>query len=285
MPYLAFDLDAKKLVPQIAKSAGVQPCEVGWGLLELWDFVWSRKETFVGETVLMGCFGPNIKVVEALISYGFLEKVDGGYRVRGADRYLRVSSASDRGSMGGKKTAANGKSKSNLKQFASEESVRSNTEANDLASDELRSDITEANRSNALAPPKQLRSAPASSEQRAANDLFAGAAEAAPPKPKKQRPPDPRHAPMVKALCDAAPGYATAFDGRDAKAVTDLLAKGSDDEILRRWKAARSRDDFPRVRSLPELVTHWHHFAADAPVPIRRNEPQPTPEPAAVVWK
>lgn len=90
-------------------------------------------------------------------------------------------------------------------------------------------------------------------------------------KPPAPRPPDPRHAPLVKALVEACPGYA--FDGRDAAAVTKLLAKAdaggepanAPGEVLARWRRALARSDYPKVRTLSELATHWAHFAADSP--------------------
>lgn len=258
MPYLAFDLDAKKLVPQVAKSAGVQTSEIGWGLLELWDFVWSKKTATVDTLVLTGCFGPNERITEALVSYGFLEPEEHGYRVKGAERYLRVSEAR---SLGGKKAAGN--LKRGNKAGAAPAGAEPGKSPGSLPAPA--GDQPGASRGG-------FPALTASSEQRAANDLFPADA-GKPQKPKREQPTDPRHRPLVKALCDAAPGYAQGFDGRDAKAVTSLLAKGDEAEILRRWKFARGRDDFPRVRSLPELVTHWHHFAADAPAANKPTHP------------
>lgn len=77
---------------------------------------------------------------------------------------------------------------------------------------------------------------------------------------------------MVKALVEAVPGYA--FQPRDAKAVSDLLALGPDPEIIARWKRARARNDYPRTRTLSELVANWEHFGADAPTPTAaKGEP------------
>ncbi len=98
MPYLAFDLDAKKRVPQVARAAGVQPCEVGWGLLDLWEHVWSTRNDVVGELLLDGFFGPNARIREALVAFGFLEPQGvGSYRVKGADRYSRISTVRSEG--------------------------------------------------------------------------------------------------------------------------------------------------------------------------------------------
>jgi len=81
--------------------------------------------------------------------------------------------------------------------------------------------------------------------------------------PKPEKPTDPRHAPLVKALVAAFPGYA--FKGRDAKAVAELLAMAEPPEVERRWKLALKHEGFPTVRTLAELVTHWNHFAATGP--------------------
>ncbi len=80
--------------------------------------------------------------------------------------------------------------------------------------------------------------------------------------PKFKKPVDPRHAPLVKALVEAVPGYG--FEDRDAAAVTRLLAKGDPGEVLLRWRRANARSDFPKTRTLSELATNWAHFAADS---------------------
>ena len=88
----------------------------------------------------------------------------------------------------------------------------------------------------------------------------AGEKPPAPPKPEK--PADLRHAPLVKALVEAGCDFR---GGIDAKQVTLLLAKGSPEEVLRRWRRALDWPlPFPRVRTLTELVGMWSHFAADA---------------------
>lgn len=69
---------------------------------------------------------------------------------------------------------------------------------------------------------------------------------------------DPRHAPLVKALVDASPGYA--FLPRDAKAVQELLKLGEPPEIVARWRAALASSGFPSVRSIFELPPHWNRF-------------------------
>lgn len=89
----------------------------------------------------------------------------------------------------------------------------------------------------------------------------------APPDPQRSGP-DPRHAPLVKALTDEArrhdPGWA--FNGgRDAKVVTALLGKGEPPEVLSRWRRAWAKDAYPLVRTLSELNDKWGHFGRDSP--------------------
>lgn len=103
----------------------------------------------------------------------------------------------------------------------------------------------------------------------------AGKTSPAEPKPQKalklERPPDPRHAPMVEALTTAYReenfGAEYAFGGRDAKCVQDLLAKSDDDEeIVFRWRTAirLSLDKFhtPKTRTLADFVRDWNAYPA-----------------------
>lgn len=91
---------------------------------------------------------------------------------------------------------------------------------------------------------------------------------------KKPREPtgDPRHAPLVKALTDA--GYPFR-GGRDAKAVSELLALADQQEvtrgeaagveILRRARIGWAWEGYPTCRSLTELHTNWGHYEAPQP--------------------
>ncbi len=91
MAYIAFDMDAMRLVPQVAQAASMEPPVVGWGLVQLWQFCWLQKTETVTATHLKGFFGGDIS--DALLAFGFLERSNKGFRVRGADRYLRIQKA------------------------------------------------------------------------------------------------------------------------------------------------------------------------------------------------
>lgn len=103
MPYLAFELDAKKKVPLVARAAGCSPADVAWSLLELWELVWVSKRDILSDIEVRGCIGTGRPLLEALLAFGFLEDLTAqlddtpSFRVRGADRYLRLSEARKKG--------------------------------------------------------------------------------------------------------------------------------------------------------------------------------------------
>lgn len=114
---------------------------------------------------------------------------------------------------------------------------------------------------------------------------FAGSAEASPQasllevvpkpeaKPKKPKPEptgDPRHTPLVEALC--APEFRYAFrGGHDAKAVKDLLrladsipwtaGDSAPAEIVRRWRICRAWVGFPSSPHLAAFAANWNAYA------------------------
>lgn len=94
----------------------------------------------------------------------------------------------------------------------------------------------------------------------------------APTKPRRMqlpdKPPDPRHAPLVAELVtayEAARGAKYPFTGRDARAVSEMLATAQPGAITAAFGRALRHDGYPRVSSLPELARNLAHFLADAP--------------------
>lgn len=88
MAYIAFELDALNVMPAVGAAAGVSPDVVAHGLLKLWAWCFREETDSVTDVHLAGFFGPG--VAPALEAFGFLEKSDAGWRVKGAQRYLRV---------------------------------------------------------------------------------------------------------------------------------------------------------------------------------------------------
>jgi hypothetical protein len=114
-------------------------------------------------------------------------------------------------------------------------------------------------------------------------EKLAGAFALAPPRPAKvkapKEPTDPRHAPLVKALCDAFSEVRQGtypFGARDAAAVRDLLSKGSPEVIVAAWTQALRSRSFPLVSTLPELERSLAHFVgATPPTATNTRSPQP----------
>ena len=95
--------------------------------------------------------------------------------------------------------------------------------------------------------------------------------ESCPPKPKKpkvDKPTDPRHASLVKVLCEVfaeVRGSEYPFGPRDAAAVRDLLAAEGPDVIAPAWARALRHGGFPAVSTLPELHRNLAHFVGAGP--------------------
>ena len=82
--------------------------------------------------------------------------------------------------------------------------------------------------------------------------------------PRKEKPPDPRHAPLKARLGDFYQGLLGEqweFDGSDGKALAELIASNPDQEIEARWSRGL-RAEFHRVRRVRELKSKWGHHAA-----------------------
>lgn len=113
MSYIAFDLDALNEAPAVARFAGVSEDLVIAGMARMWAWCFREKVDIASSGQVRGLFG--VDLTEALTEFGYLapdEHSDGHWRVRGADRYLRVAAGR---SKGGKAAAASGNLKRGLK--------------------------------------------------------------------------------------------------------------------------------------------------------------------------
>lgn len=93
-----------------------------------------------------------------------------------------------------------------------------------------------------------------------------------PKKPRPEKAPDPRHAPLVgelvKVFADVTGGKYP-FGPIDAAAVTALLAKATEPTVIAGWAKALRSSAYPVVRTLPELVKHLAHFVGATGPPAR----------------
>lgn len=251
MPYLPVDLDAKRRAALIDSALGLPKHTAVGGLLDVWEHVWREKRDVVPPLYLRACLGPDDRLIAAFVDAGFLEPVEGGHRVRGAAKWLFGMEGRSRGGR-----AAKGNLIPGARQKKGADKSRENADPVIPESSAPAESQPRASRDPLSAPHSALTS---SIQHPASKNLLAGEKPPAARKPKPERPPDPRHAPLVKALVEAAPGYT--FTGRDAKAVAELLALSEPPEIVTRWKRARAATGFPRVREIHELPAHWNHFA------------------------
>jgi hypothetical protein len=233
VPYLQVDLDAKKQIPRVARAAGLEVAVVGWGLLELWEHAWNKKTDTVGAMALAGCFGPSDRIAEALVEHGFLEPVEDGYRVRGADKYLRISAARSRGAR-------------------STNERRKTTAPVSLVPRMSDAQATQERRSEGALTPSTEHRAPSTEKdhQRVRVEKPTGFL-----------------ADQVDAeFRKARQGTPYALTPKDELAVSELLrfASGDADEILRRWRIGL-RHKFV-CNSLVGLARNWNDYAQHAPV-------------------
>ncbi|MBL8924149.1 MAG: hypothetical protein JNJ54_35165 [Myxococcaceae bacterium] len=111
--YIALELKViEVLAPQAARASGVHEDRVIAGLVRLYHRSWSLRSDRVSKLQLAGLFGGEAleTLITALAEGGLLEAGEADWRVKGADRYLRLHEAR---SKGGKAAAGNLKRGSN----------------------------------------------------------------------------------------------------------------------------------------------------------------------------
>lgn len=101
MSHIAVDLKVIEVdAPAAARAAGVNEDRVLGGLVRLWHRCWSKKTALISRLELLGVFGPDRadQLFEALVGFGLLETSESeGFRVKGADRYLRIQEGRSKG--------------------------------------------------------------------------------------------------------------------------------------------------------------------------------------------
>ena len=98
--YIAVDLKViEVLAPGVARGAGIDPDRALGGLVRLWHRCWSTEATAMSRSGLAAVFGGDRieAIIEALVDAEFLEAVEGAWRVRGVERYLRITEARRKG--------------------------------------------------------------------------------------------------------------------------------------------------------------------------------------------
>lgn len=104
-PYIQFTLHAIDMVPILARSTGASFEIIFTGLGMMWQHCYRQKVNVIRVPELRGFFGPVAGIADALVAHGFLEDLGDRMRVKGMDRYSRLSETrADAGRKGGKAT-------------------------------------------------------------------------------------------------------------------------------------------------------------------------------------
>lgn len=96
MSHIAVELKVIEVrAPNVARAAAISEDRSLAGLVRLWHRAWSVEAEVITRTQIAGVFGPERidEIIDALCSEGLLEPHDAGWRIKGADRYLRLKSA------------------------------------------------------------------------------------------------------------------------------------------------------------------------------------------------
>jgi hypothetical protein len=248
MPYIAFDLDALNQVPNVARACRMEDERITHGLVQLWAYCFREGTDRITRIHLLGFFGAD--AADALAAFGFLEPLDGAFRVRGAERYLRIREAR---SAGGKKASGN------LKR--GREPAGAQPEA--LSGSAPAQAGTQPEGSPGSAP--ALHRAPSTEHQETLEPL-AGLLPAKEKKPES----DPRRKPLSDALCAdflELRGEKYDFSGtRDGKALRELLKKGTPEQVRAKWRrglVGSGLPSNPRISTLIQLSARWNELAGE----------------------
>jgi len=253
MTYLAFDLDALNVAADLGRAVGVPEERITHGLLRLWAWCFRSKTETVDETQVRGFFGA--EATTALISFGFLEPQKDNFRVRGADRYLRITEARRRGGLMSKKNII---SDVYSKKQAQKRTKTSSNPAPAGAPAELK--LGSSSAQARLQPELKLGSSPAltpSTEHRAPNIKRLV---------EDQKNDEPK---ISDLLCEdfvSIIGSKYFWQGaKDSVALEKLKKHSGIEEIRSRWKLGLTQDSksWKSCRTVAQLALKWNELAPE----------------------
>lgn len=248
MSHIAVDLKVIEVsAPAVARAAGVDPDRVLAGLVRLWHRCWSCKSDRITTIEAAGVFGGDRieAVIAALEAFGLFQKLsDAVWRVKGADRYLRIQAGR---SAGGK--AASGNLKRGTKRPADSRQVPGS-------------------------PPADSRQVPGlspSTEHRAPNTEQKASAAKKPAAGVASRLQDLREA-LEADYAAVREGARYKHGGaKDTQALKELLPVAADEEIRGRWcHGLRAPSTaWASCSTFAQLGSKWNDLAAPLPEPPR----------------
>ena len=230
MSHIAVDLKFIEVkAPGVARALGLEVAHVIGAFVLLWHRCWSLKSDTVGELEFRGFLrepdaGP---IAEA---HGLLERVEGGWRVRGTDKYLRLSEARRRGGKAAAKHLIPGARFSAPAQTVPRASPEPAQRVSGLVS--------------ALSP---------STEHRAPNTVSKSTAPA---------PRAPRDSDLLCADFAAVTGSPYGWNGaKDGAALAWCLKQAPLKEVRARWRRGLAADGWLLVRNVAQLRQKWNDLA------------------------
>lgn len=247
MSYIAFDLDALNAAPNVARAARVSEDTIIGGLLRLWAHAFRCKADVLDELEVRGCFDSAADVMPALKAFGFLaEAPKGKIRVRGAERYLRISEAR---SKGGK--AASG----NLKRGTLQPGCQPELVPGYSPAPAGTQPGVSPGYSPALTPSTE-HLAP-NTESKSIAPLFASPT----PEPVESKPKPPRDSELLQYDFKLVTGSEYRWNGaKDGVALADLLKTSTLDEVRTRWRRGLEApaNAWASCRTVAQLRQKWN---------------------------
>jgi len=255
MSYIAFDLDALNVCPQVGAAAGLSAAEASHGLLQLWAWCFRSETDIVRDTHLLGFFqgrsaGP------ALEAFGFVERTPEGWRVRGAARYLRIKEAQREGGRKGRAASSSKVGKPGRTSKSSTGSTSRSTSASTSGSEQP------------LTPNTDDRTPNTESEK--------------PSPPARSRVLSDRLVATFLEKRKTAYRFAPTVDGPALARLLKLPV--SDDEIDRRWRIGLDGKFRQEANTIAQLDSKWNDLAKPDTGPpaqqsfVRDSTPQPRAE-------
>jgi hypothetical protein len=303
LPYVQVDRAVKPRAALLAGTLGVTTQHALGSLVEWWDLNGDPREleriveatpdgtepavVVTREDAAMRFRLASGKDVEpiTLVHLGLLEPVGEKFRVRGMSRYFAPVEARIRArqaaSAGGKKRAANAVRgvDGRLMGAGDDAGESAGSDQPTIQPATSRHPADSPAGSQPTASPSGQRSAVSGQLQSKDSANLFDSPPSRPAKSKPAKPPDPRHAPLVTRLVDAFKADREApypFGPRDAKAVSNLLARAEPDAIVAAWERALRHQSFPTVATLAQLEQHLAQFIAPPRADVTKGYAQPS---------
>jgi len=271
LPWMQIGLDAWDRAKVLAALLGCDRHRAMSLQLDLWKWAVERGEGMPDGLVVgrspavqvagaLEWVGKAQEVADALVEAGLMEVVEGGFRVRGLDRYAATFERQE----ADRRRKAEARAKRAGPQEVHGKSTGSPPE---------KPRPQEVQRKSAGSPQEVHRTN--ENVRRKSAEVRSIDVDVDVDEEETTTPPAHAHeglggealADRVKAEFRYARGAEFALSYADEQAGKRLLqlAQGSEDEVVRRWRNGLSREKYPTCNSLADLVRHWNAYATTEP--------------------